>query len=221
MRVRGLLVTLVLAVLVACGPASGPTASPEGATPTAVANPTEPGASGEPSIPVEPSDDPVATPPQSPSVEPIDPSPSESAGSGAAAACSGSDENRLFFEDAASVLNWTVYCAVLPSGWFVDSGEYRRAGGGRLEIAYRGPGGARLELREGAFCTDATGCIPSGADAGSAPFGDQTGTLIATDDGGWGLVVDRDAPISWLAIGTGMDEDTFRAITSALTAVAG
>jgi hypothetical protein len=150
-----------------------------------------------------------------------DPSPSESAGSGAAEACSGSDDNRLFFADAAVVLNWTVYCAVLPSGWFVDTGGYRRAGGGRLEIAYRGPDGARLELREGAFCADGTGCVPSGTESGDAAFGDKTGTLIATDDGGWAVVVERDAAISWLAVGTGINEDTFRSITSALAAVDG
>ncbi len=220
MRVRGLLVTLVLAVLVGCGPASDATATPE-ATPTAAASEAEPGTSEAPSLTVEPSDPPVTTPPESPSAEPSDPSPSESAGSGAAAGCSGDDKNRIFFEEAAADLDWTVYCAVLPSGWFVQEGFDRTAGGGRLEIAYRGPGGARLELRQGAFCTDATGCVPSGDDAGSAPFGDQTGTLIATDDGGWALVVDRDAPISWLAIGTGLDEDAFRAIAAALEGVAG
>jgi hypothetical protein len=119
------------------------------------------------------------------------------------------------------VLSWTVYCAVLPSGWFVDTGGYRRAGEGRLEIAYRGPGGARLELREGGFCTDGSGCVPSGTESGDAPFGDRTGTLVATDDGGWALVVDRGAAISWLAVGSGIDEDVFRAITSALAVVDG
>jgi hypothetical protein len=160
----------------------------------------------------------VATPSPSSSVEP---SPSASAGSGAAAACSGTDDNRLFFEAASATLNWTVYCAVLPSGWFVDTGEYRRASGGRLEIAYRGPGGARLELREGGFCADGSGCVPSGAESGDAAFGDKTGTLIATDDGGWAVVVERDAAISWLAVGTGINEDTFRSITSALAVVDG
>lgn len=221
MRVRGLVVTLFLVLLVGCGPASGPTATPESSTPPADASPTEPGVSTEPSVPVESPSDPVATPPESPSADPSDSSASESAGPGAAAECSGSDDNRLFFADAATVLNWTVYCAVLPSGWFVGAGEYRRAGGGRLEITYRGPAGARFELHEGAFCTDATGCVPSGTEAGSAPFGDQTGTLIATDDGGWALVVDRDAAISWLAVGTGVSEETFRALTAALTVVEG
>jgi hypothetical protein len=208
---------LTVGVLVGCGPPSGPEVTP---VPTEVpgSSPAEPSFAAEPSVPAEPSVEPVATP--SPSSA-ADPSPSESAGSGAAEACSGSDDNRLFFADAAVVLNWTVYCAVLPSGWFVDTGGYRRAGGGRLEIAYRGPDGARVELREGAFCADGTGCVPSGTESGDAAFGDKTGTLIATDDGGWAVVVERDAAISWLAVGTGINEDTFRSITSALAAVDG
>jgi hypothetical protein len=109
----------------------------------------------------------------------------------------------------------------LPSGWFVDSGEYRTAGGGRLEITYRGPGGARFELHEGAFCSAADGCVPSGIEVGAAPLGDQSGRLIATDTGGWALVVDGDGTISWLAIGTGMDESTFRALAAAVVAVNG
>jgi hypothetical protein len=140
---------------------------------------------------------------------------------GAADACSGSDQNRDFFRDAANALDWTVYCAKLPSGWFVDSGEYRRAGGGRLEISYRGPGGARFELHEGAFCAAADGCVPSGIEVGEAQLGDQSGALRATDEGGWALVVDGDGTISWLAIGSGMDENEFRALAAAVVAVSG
>lgn len=208
---------LTVGVLVGCGPPSGPGVTP---VPTEVpgSSPAEPSFAAEPSFPAEPSVEPVATPSPSSAVEP---SPSESAGSGAAAVCTGNDKNREFFENAAASLNWTVYCATLPSLWFVDTGGYRQAGGGRLEIAYRGPGGARLELHEGAFCADGSGCVPNGTESGDAQFGDKTGTLIATDDGGWAVVVDRGAAISWLAVGTGLDEDAFRAYASALAAVDG
>ena len=218
MRLRTTLLALTVAVLAGCVPSSGPAATPEDTPGVPRSSPTESAPTPEPTLPAEPSLEPVATPSPSSMVEP---SPSASAGSGAAAECSGSDENRRFFEAAAATLSWTVYCATLPAGWFVDAGEYRRAGGGRLEISYRGPGGARLELHEGAFCADGSGCVPSGAESGDAPFGDKTGTLIATDDGGWAVVVDRGAPISWLAVGTGIDEDAFRAIISALAAVDG
>jgi hypothetical protein len=217
MRQGPLLALLLAAALVGCVPASGPTATPE-ETQEPTSSPSEALLTPEPSATNEPSIEPVDTPAASSSAEP---SPSESAGTGAAASCTGTDENRQFFEAAAATLDWTVYCAVLPAGWFVDAGEYRRAGGGRLEIAYRGPKGARLQLREGAFCTDGAGCVPSGTEAGDASFGDQAGTLISTDDGGWAVVVDRGEAISWLAVGTGIGEDAFRAITSALAAVDG
>ena len=117
-------------------------------------------------------------------------------------------------------MSWTVYCAVLPAGWFVDSGQYRGSGGGRVEISYKGPGGARLELHEGAFC-QAGGCVPAGADAGEATFGDRTGALVAIDGGGWAVVVDRGAPISWLAVGTGLSQSAFQRVTAALAIVGG
>jgi hypothetical protein len=219
MRLRSLFAVTLL-IVAACVPEARPTETPDVTTPSPSASPTDVVATPSSSVPVDPTDVPVETPTSSPTVEPSEETPSESVGPGAAA-CSGSDANRDFFEDAASVLNWTVYCAVLPTGWFVNSGEYRRAGGGRLEIAYRGPGGARLELHEGAYCAAGDGCVPSGTEAGEASFGDKSGTLIATDDGGWALIVDGDAQISWLAVGTGLDEAAFRALTAAIAAVSG
>ena len=213
-------VALAVAVLVGCGPVAAPTPTSDEPTEAPGSSPAEPSFTADPSLAAEPSLEPVATPSPSPSFH-VDPSPSESVGSGAAAACTGNDKNREFFESAAASLNWTVYCARLPSLWFVDTGGYRQAGGGRLEIAYGGPGGARLELHEGAFCADGSGCVPSGAEAGDAQYGDKTGTLIATDDGGWAVVVDRGEAISWLAVGTGLDEDAFRGYASALAVVDG
>lgn len=219
MHLRLFSVALLLAVVVACSPASDPTSSPDEPTPATAASPTESLATSEAPPSVEPP--PTPTPTSDPSVEPTLPAPSESAGPRPAAACSGNDQNREFFEAAAAALQWRVYCAVLPSGWFVVSGEYRQAGGGRLEITYRGPGGARFELHEGAFCADADGCVPTGTETGDATFGSRshTGTLIATDDGGWAIVVDRGEAISWLAVGTGVDEDAFRAFAAAVAAV--
>jgi hypothetical protein len=213
-----LVAALTVVALVGCVPSSRPTATPDEPTDAPASSAAEPTFSAEPSLPDEPSVEPAPTPSPSSSVEP---SPSASAGSGPAATCTGTDENRQFFEAAAGTLTWPVYCATLPAGWFVDAGEYRRAGGGRLEISYRGPGGARLELHEGAFCADGTGCVPSGTESGDAAFGDKTGTLIASDDGGWAVVVDRGEAISWLAVGSGIGEDAFRAITAALAAVDG
>jgi hypothetical protein len=143
-----------------------------------------------------------------------------SAGS-AAAACSGSNENRDFFASMAAAVDWPVYCPVLPDGWFVESGQYRLADGGRLEIVYRGPDRAQVTLDEGAFCTIQGGCVPPGQDVGSAAFGGQDGLLVALDDGSWAVALDREASLSWLLIVTGLDEATARSIAAGLVVVGG
>ena len=199
---------------VATSPVETPSAAPVDTPPPATDEPTSPPASELPAASEPPTE--TASPPPV-----VEPSSSASTEPGAAAVCSGNDQNRTFYEAAAATLNWAVYCAVLPSGWFVASGQYRQAGGGWVEIAYRGPGGARLELHEGAFCAAADGCVPAGLEAGDAPFGDQTGTLVALDDGGWAVSVHRGEQISWLAVGTGMDEAGFREIVGALAVVPG
>jgi hypothetical protein len=207
---------LVAVLLVACNDSAAPTPSSPAASASAAAPGTEPPTSEEPLPSEEPS---IATETEPPPID--EPSSSASSGPGPAAACSGNDENRDFFRAAASALDWTVYCAVLPAGWFVDTGQYRQAGGGWVQIAYRGPGGARLELREGAFCAAGDGCVPPGTELGDAPFGDRSGTLVALDDGGYAIVVDRGEKISWLAVGTGMDEAAFRKIATVVAPVGG
>ncbi len=138
--------------------------------------------------------------------------------------CTGTDENRTFYGSVAAAVDWTVYCPVLPSGWFVETGQYRLAGGGRLAIAYRGPGGARFTLDEGAWCPDESGCAPvrHGRSAPTA-FGDREGTLVATDDGE--LRHRRATPASDRSAGswsaTALDEAAVRTFGAALIAVGG
>ena len=139
----------------------------------------------------------------SPSVE-----PSPSKGAGSLADCTGTSENRDFFASVASAVDWPVYCAVLPAGWF-DFGSYSLARGGRMEMTYKGPSGARLELHEGSFCQDPGGCVPSGTDSGTTAFGDREGTLVVAADGRFAVVVDRGSAPSWLAVGSGLDRDDF------------
>ena len=162
--VRRLLASAALALVVgACGGGSAtPSAVPTGdvSSPTATPPATDPPASTD--LTEAPSEDPSEAPSDAPaSNEPSDtPDP-------AAAECSGSDANRDFFASVAGSVDWAVYCPVLPSGWFVESGQYRLAGGSWLEIAYRGPGGTRIELRQGAPCS-IDGCVPTGTDLGAA-----------------------------------------------------
>jgi hypothetical protein len=136
-----------------------------------------------------------------------------------ASECTGSDENHDFFIEAAHALDWPIYCAVLPQGWVVDTGSYRLANGGKLEIAYRNRSGARLELHEGGFCAEGDSCAPAGPEAGSASFGDKAGSFIAADDGTWAVSVDAGKAISWLAVGRGMNEAVFRDAASGLIRV--
>ncbi len=142
-------------------------------------------------------------------------------GNAGAAACSGSNENRDFFASMAAAVDWPVYCPVLPDGWFVESGQYRLADGGRLEIVYRGPDRAKITLDEGAFCTIQGGCVPPGEDVGTTAFDGQDGLLVALDDGSWAIALDREATLSWLLVVTGLDETTARSIAAGLVVVGG
>jgi len=137
-----------------------------------------------------------------------------------AAPCAGSAENRDFFAAAAQALTWDVYCPVLPGDWFVDTGSFRLADGGMLVVAYKGTGDARIELREGAYCTTGgSACSPRDHDLGTAPFGDRSGELASLGpdvSDGFAIYVDPGGAPSWAITGTGMDRAAFEAIAAAL-----
>lgn len=220
-----LLVALVAAACSVARPSSAGSASPDGSMPTE-APATEP-TTEDPGPPTEaPSEEPTEPPTDEPvdptevPTEPATPPPSEepTAASGADG-CTGSQDNRDFFESVARDMDWTVLCAVLPDGWVVRTGSYRQANGGRMEISYKSRAGDTLALSEGAFCPATDGCVPSGTDVGDAAFGPLAGTLVALDDEGWAIVVDRGAQLSWLLEVHGVDEATARAFGAALAVV--
>ena len=139
---------------------------------------------------------------------------------GSADACSGTAENRNFYAALAASVAWDVYCAVLPPGWFVDSGSYRLSNGGRLSITYRGPAGARLVVQEGSYCAGVPDCIPSGTDAGSARFGERDARLLDLGSGSWAVVVaSAGVVVSWQATGSGMDGPALAGYTAAFARV--
>jgi hypothetical protein len=219
---RVLLPLLVVVLVAACaGPSAttAPSASPATVVPAAPvpgtgaprpAPPTAEPATEAPATPKPPVGD---APSPSLEAEPTDVAP-------VAAQCTGSDENLAFFEQFASIVDWPVYCPVLPSGWFVGSGQWRQADGARLEISYHGPGGAGLLLQEGAFCPGGGDCVPPGDDLGPADFGDREGTLVSTVDG-WAFVVGRGETPSWLLTVTGVGEAAARRIAADLAEVGG
>lgn len=184
---------------------TAPSASFASATPSgSVATPTlQPSPSATATEVPTASPSAVASPTDAPSSVPVEE---------AVQACSGTDDNRAFFLDAAQNLDWPVYCAVLPARWFVDEGRYSGRGVGQLAIAYKGPAGATLDLQQGGFCETSDGCVPAGTATGEVSFGDQSGTLVTLDDGGYAIVVGRAATPSWLAVGVGIDEADFREI---------
>jgi hypothetical protein len=223
---RRLTAALLLAALVGAGCG---TSVPTGAGTTSPG--ISPAPSGTASGP-EPSDVPASSAPETePPAQSEAPSasqpadtpdvPSPSAATTGAEACTGNAANREFFAGVASAVDWPVMCAVLPKGWFVNTGSYRLANGGRMVISYKGPGGATLALSEGAFCKDSGGCVPSGSDAGDAAFGPLGGTLVRLDDGGFAIVVERGANPSWLLEAHGLDEATTMSFGSALHQVGG
>jgi hypothetical protein len=223
-----LLAVVAIAMLAACSlaepaatqrptgvPASSPAAAsvdPADATDEATAEPTDEATD-------EPVDDPSLDPSDDPGVDPdLSPEPSDAIGAGATS-CTGTDDNRTFFETVASKVTWDVYCAALPAGWHVVAGSYRLTNGGRLEISYKGPGGATIQLREGAFCTDSNGCVPDGVDRGAGPFGDRDAQVFATPDGAVSVVADRGETISWVALSNDVAESAVRDYLAALIRV--
>ena len=213
--------TILAIVLIACVPETGsatPIPTPAAPSPASTAvssaapslEPSEPPDAASP----EPTDSATPTPPPAST----DPSESAEAGSGVEA-CSGTDDNRDFFAGASSALAWPVYCASLPQGWFVQTGEYRLRNGGFLAITYKGPGGALLELQQGAICGSVEDCAPEGDELGDASFGNRNGTLVDLGDGRLAVVVDPGAAVSWIATGTGIEESLFRELTGDLVEV--
>ena len=212
-----LFLILTLLVMAACGGTTAtvaPSDVPESSAPATDAPPADQPSSepsSEPSVPEPASPEPPSAEPETP-----DPEPTELPAS--AAECTGSDENVAFFAEFASVVDWAVYCPVLPAGWFVGTGQWRQAEGERLEISYRGPRGAGLMLQEGSFCPGEGDCVPPGEEVGPTAFGDREGTLVATD-GGWAVVVDRGERPSWLLTISGVGQAAARQIAADLVQV--
>jgi len=174
---------------------------------------------------VEPSEAPSTGPTPTDSEAPsTGPQPSDTAvpspsPSNSASICSGAKDTPDFYASFAGSVSFPVYCAVLPAGWSLVSGTYRLANGGHITISFRRKSdSATFELDEGSFCGDSSGCVPAGSAVGSGPFGDLTGDLVQTS-GGFALVVAKGEKPSWLAIGNGLDQATFTALTAALHAL--
>ena len=164
-------------------------------------------------------------------MSPVGPFPSPSLASpgpgatGPAAGCSGSAENRDFLAAAAQAVQWPVYCAVLPAGWFIESGSWRLRNGGQLHVSYKGPGGARLVLQEGSYCTSGvSACTSRNRELGTADFSDRRGTLVDLGPNqpadGYAIYVNPGiTPPSWSLTGTGLEQAVFVEVAAGLVRV--
>lgn len=215
------LIVLALVALAGCGGDGASSAAPSGSSGTSgptvgPADPSPTADAGSTDVP-GPTEDPGASPTPAPTSAP-EPTQRPNETAGPAAACTGSAENRAFYASVAEDVAWDVYCPVLPAGWFVDAGEFKLSGGGRLDIDYKGPAGARLEIRQGAYCRGDDNCIPTGPDAGTASFGGRPARLVDAGDGRW-LVVAEGGDVNWEVRSSGLSREVAVTLAAAFARV--
>ncbi len=204
-------------VAVACGsaaptpivvfttPTPGPTDTPTPApTPTPEATPTpEPTPTPGPSDSAAPSATP--TPAETPTPGPT----VATAGPGECSADPNHPADGLaFWTEAANRLKFTVYCAVVPSGWFFTASQlnYQQPEAGWVWATYKNTKGAQIMIQEGAYCTSA--CSP-GTAIGAANFADQAGQLYSTAGGGFAIYVAPGTAHAYTASGTNLTQAAF------------
>ncbi len=201
-------------------PTAAPTTWPSlsAAPATGVVPATEP-PSGTPTD--SPAASPSATFTESPAASPTETptdDPSASTPTGRAEACTGTDENRAFFDAIANAVDWPVLCGVMRKGWYLQSGRYRTGNGGWVYVEYAGPGGATLRLDEGSSCAVNGGCDTGGTDLGPAALGPLDGTLLQTGTGFAVVAAPGERPMWYLAT-TGLDQATTVQLAAALAEV--
>jgi hypothetical protein len=187
-RGRGPLANVVLAMLAlalaGCASSAATPMTIYVALPTPDATPTvEPTAEATPTF--EATDEPSPSP-ESSSTD--SPSPSSSPTS-PAAACTGTAEHQAYFVNAAAVLHFDVYCAVLPSGWWLQTSNYVQTNGGQLIADYTNNAGDQLRLVEGRVCDVLTDCLDTFPVIGSASYGGLAGTVRDLTGSGYMVAV--------------------------------
>ena len=139
-----------------------------------------------------------------------------------ASACTGNADHQAFFAEASSKLPFDVYCASLPSGWYLQDGAYVQAAGGKLTIDYKGPGGATLSVAEGAFCTTSVAaCSTHASIRGTASFGDKPGMLdvLTTPPDVFIVYVNPGTKTAYQVSGTNLTQARFVALAADMTLV--
>lgn len=209
-------ITLTLAACSAAGPTpivvhTTPTPSPT-ASPTATPTPTPTAApTATPAV-----DSPTPTTPAAPTATPT------AGPTGPAGGCSGSQANKDWWAAESKKLTaFTVYCGVMPGGWYFSTATDTYNKGGTMIASYKGPSGAVFTIKEGAFCTTGgSACSPHDTSLGSAKFGDLTGGLYTLGPGlGYAIYVSAGTAKGYTATGTGTSQATFVNLAAALLTV--
>jgi hypothetical protein len=69
-----------------------------------------------------------------------------------AGGCTGTAANKSFYAEAAAKLPYDIYCAVLPSDYWVEAGDYETDRGGYVEVEYTNGRHFVLMLVQGNIC---------------------------------------------------------------------
>jgi len=189
-----------------------PTVTPT-AAPTATAKPT--------ASPV-PSATPIA------STAPTDSAPTDSAAptsgasvpAGGVADCTGTADHKAFFVDAASNLSFDVYCAVLPSSWWLQTVEYTLPDGGHFSASYKNAAGAIISTGQGNICKPPKVCASLGGNIGATSFGGLPATLYTTESGGYALMVGPISNPSYIMSGQSVTKAQFVSYAAGMVKVA-
>lgn len=200
---RGLLGLAAVLVLAAC---TGATATPE----TIYITPAPPSETPTP----EPTPTPTPTPEPTPTPTPT-PSPTSPA-----AGCTGTADQQAYLAKAATVLDFDIYCAVLPKLWWLDQAQYNATSGGLLVVLYKNNRGDSVLVYEGKLCPDLSTCLDGGTNLGFATIGGLGGQLRLWDPTPvYGVFVNPHHVPGYVAYGQGMSQSVFVEMTAAFVKV--
>jgi hypothetical protein len=178
-------------------------------SPTVSSAVTVPGSSSTPTV--KPTATAAATPTAAGSAEPTF--------SAAAGKCTGTAEHKAFFDEGAAALSFDVYCAALPSDWWLEGGNWAQPNGGLLTATYQNVKGWTISLGEGNFCPGLPDCWHSTSNLGTASFGSLSGSLKLVSAGTYGVYVDAGTTHGYQILGKGMTQAQFVSWAAALVKV--
>jgi hypothetical protein len=173
----------------------------------------------EPTPTPMPSESPSALPSGSPSAS-LTASPTPPPAGGGVESCTGTADMRDLWKEAANNLSFDVYCAVLPSSWWVQNTEWKGKPLTYVTISYKNAKGWLISVGEGNFCSGAPLCWTSISDLGAASFGDRAGQLKLRAAGQYAVYVDAGTTHGYQIIGQGMSQSDLVAWAAGMVKVA-